>query len=301
MIGLRVLVLDENRLIFEAAEAALFESGAGAVLWARNFEQAALHLKSEPIDLVLVDRDVGGPSRGIACVKRMRSTAESPLPFVPIALLSTGLDERCAKEARDAGVNGVITKPFSTSTLRKRILHILTSEFNYVRSSDYLGPDRRHGHNPLYNGPERRAPVRSAVRHTPSRGSRQDLGLTALVVDDQLVNRQVLRAMLEKIGAQVHEAEDYQAAAKILSRVEINKIFLDIHMPKVNGIQFANAVRKTDWRHSRIPIIAVTGDLTLSQESLAPAGFDGFISKPISLDAVRHALAVERREACGPA
>lgn len=288
MIGLRVLVLDENRLIFEAAEAALFESGASAVLWARNFDQALARLKREEVDLLLIDRDVGGPAKGIDCVKRIRSPVESPRPFMPIALLSAALDERAAKAARDAGVNGVITKPFSTSTLKKRILYILTSEFNFVRSSDYFGPDRRRGPNPHYTGPERRR-----ARVTPSAKPR----LSALIVDDQLVNRQVLQAMLERVGAEVHEAEDYESAAKILSRIEVDKIFLDIHMPKVNGIQFANAVRKTDWRHSRIPIIAVTGDLTLSQESLEPAGFDGFISKPISLEAVRQALTIERREA----
>jgi CheY-like chemotaxis protein len=289
MAGARFLVLDEHRQIFDVVEMALNDSGLGSVRWARNFDQAVTQLRGDSFDLLLIDQDIGGPSRGIECVRRLRTEANSPCPTLRIALLSAGLDEQGAREARDAGVNGVIAKPFSTATLKRRISVILNEDTPLIRSPAYFGPDRRRSPDLLYSGPERRVAARETVP-TASRTMEPLGSMTVLVVDDDPVNRLVLQALLEKLGVTAQQAADYKEATKILAKSKLDMVFLDIHLPGVNGIQFLQAIRSTPWSNSDVAVVAVTADTTLSNASLQPAGFDGFIAKPLTLESVREAM-----------
>jgi CheY-like chemotaxis protein len=78
-----------------------------------------------------------------------------------------------------------------------------------------------------------------------------------LLVDDDAAFRQVTRAMLEKEGWSVSEAENGAAALKSMEAHRPNVIFLDLIMPVMNGFEFAAAVRQhPEWRS--IPIIVIT-------------------------------------------
>jgi len=83
-----------------------------------------------------------------------------------------------------------------------------------------------------------------------------------LVIDDDGPTRSLTRAMLEKEGWQVSEAENGVEALKVMERERPSLIFLDLMMPEMNGFEFAAEVRQhAEWRS--IPIIVVTAqDLT---------------------------------------
>jgi DNA-binding response OmpR family regulator len=59
--------------------------------------------------------------------------------------------------ARDAGVTGFLKKPISTRLLFDRVGGALTDRRQFVRTSDFFGPDRRRVQAPWYKGPFRRA------------------------------------------------------------------------------------------------------------------------------------------------
>lgn len=77
-----------------------------------------------------------------------------------------------------------------------------------------------------------------------------------LVVDDDPISRQVLRAMLEKEGHQVTEAEDGVKAVKGYDSSVIDLVITDIFMPEKEGVQ---TVRELMKENPEVKIIAVSG------------------------------------------
>ncbi len=109
----------------------------------------------------------------------------------------------------------------------------------------------------------------------------------ALIVDDALLNRKVLCTFLEKTGIKMDEAASGEEAIEkyIHSPVDYyNIIFMDIHMPNMNGYEATEKIRRSDKMDAlTVPIIAVTADaFKETEEKVLMCGMNGFISKPIN-------------------
>lgn len=109
----------------------------------------------------------------------------------------------------------------------------------------------------------------------------------ALIVDDALLNRKVLCTFLEKTGIKMDEAASGEEAIEkyIYSPVGYyNIIFMDIHMPNMNGYEATEKIRCSDKMDAlTVPIIAVTADaFKETEERVLVSGMNGFISKPIN-------------------
>ncbi len=109
----------------------------------------------------------------------------------------------------------------------------------------------------------------------------------ALIVDDALLNRKVLCTFLEKTGIKMDEAASGEEAIEkyIYSPVGYyNIIFMDIHMPNMNGYEATEKIRRSDKMDAlTVPIIAVTADaFKETEERVLVSGMNGFISKPIN-------------------
>lgn len=105
-----------------------------------------------------------------------------------------------------------------------------------------------------------------------------------LAVDDMETNRSVLAVILRRIpGYHVMLGEDGQAAVdacdSFKSRVAF--VFLDWHMPRVDGIQAARIIRTMPGL-SAVKLVLVTADLTASEDAGLSALFDNVVVKPIS-------------------
>jgi DNA-binding response OmpR family regulator len=87
----------------------------------------------------------------------LRRDADSPNPYAPVLMLTAHTEASRVEAARDAGVTGFVKKPISARLLFERITSALTDTRMFVRSADFFGPDRRHGQDPNYAGPLRRA------------------------------------------------------------------------------------------------------------------------------------------------
>ena len=102
-----------------------------------------------------------------------------------------------------------------------------------------------------------------------------------LVADDNQINRTILRLVLEKSGAQVDEAVDGIDAVQQVRSGRYDAVFMDIHMPRMDGVQAIAEIRSLP-SGGDVPILAVTADaMKGDRERYLGLGADGYVSKPI--------------------
>lgn len=112
-----------------------------------------------------------------------------------------------------------------------------------------------------------------------------------LVVDDDALNRRVLRALLIAEGHAVVEGEDGLSALQLLQREKIDAVISDILMPRMDGYRLCSEIRKNESLNS-MPFIAYTATYTsASDEKVAlDFGADKFIRKPASAEVIIKAV-----------
>lgn len=106
-----------------------------------------------------------------------------------------------------------------------------------------------------------------------------------LLVDDNEINREVVKAMLEPTKIIIEEASDGQEAVNMVLASSYDLILMDSHMPVMSGEEATAQIRKTEKRSTskrHIPIIALTADaISGVRERLLQSGMDDYIEKPI--------------------
>jgi CheY-like chemotaxis protein len=122
------------------------------------------------------------------------------------------------------------------------------------------------------------------------------VGARVLVVDDNLINQTVARAILEAAGAAVATVGDgYEALARL--RVEdFDVVLMDVHMPVMDGIEALRRLRGGEGGRPDVPVLALTADAMSGEaERLIGLGFDDAQPKPIQPAGLLRAIAVHRR------
>jgi len=119
-------------------------------------------------------------------------------------------------------------------------------------------------------------------------------GKRILVVDDDPVNRRVAVRVLTLLGAEAEEAESGHAAIAALGRRRFDVALMDCSMPGMDGFETTRRIRDpaSGALNPRLPIIAMTARTQPEdrQRCLA-AGMDGYLAKPISIQALERAVA----------
>ena len=104
-----------------------------------------------------------------------------------------------------------------------------------------------------------------------------------LIVEDNEKNMKLARDILQAKGYQTVEAETGEAGVKLAKERKPDLVLMDIQLPGINGIEAFKQIR-ADTKTKSIPVIALTASVTPTDRSqITAAGFDAFISKPISL------------------
>lgn len=121
--------------------------------------------------------------------------------------------------------------------------------------------------------------------------SRALMGVRILVVDDDDDARDLLRTLLEGLGATVVPAASVREALEALAP-EIDVLVSDIAMPEADGYALVREVRAREAHgFPRLPAIAVTAYAAASDRARAlEAGFDLHFAKPVDLDALTAAI-----------
>ena len=105
--------------------------------------------------------------------------------------------------------------------------------------------------------------------------------LKLLVVEDDPANLELMTEVFTSLQAEVRPLSDSEEAAVIINREKFDGIFLDLEMPRLNGLDLARLVRKSLWNKST-PIVIVTGrDERQTMQQAFAQGATFFLQKPI--------------------
>ena len=105
--------------------------------------------------------------------------------------------------------------------------------------------------------------------------------LRLLLVDDDPGLRALLRATLDAVDIEVHDAEDAVAAAEPITLSRPDAIVLDVNLPGMDGLAFCRQLKR-NRRTRDIPIVVLSGSEGGSAEAALEAGADSFLRKPFS-------------------
>ncbi len=111
--------------------------------------------------------------------------------------------------------------------------------------------------------------------------------LNALLVEDNPINRKMMKYTLSSIGINCDIAENGQIGFDMRKKNSYDVIFMDIQMPIMNGIEATKAIIKYEQDNNleHIPIIAVTANaMSGNREKFLSEGMDEYIPKPIDLN-----------------
>jgi CheY-like chemotaxis protein len=104
-----------------------------------------------------------------------------------------------------------------------------------------------------------------------------------LVVDDNPVNRRVALRTLETLGCEVDLANDGAQALERVKARTYDIVFMDCHMPVMDGFEATTAIRDSEAEDVHLPIVAMTASsMPADRECCMKAGMDDFVAKPIS-------------------
>ena len=113
---------------------------------------------------------------------------------------------------------------------------------------------------------------------------------TVLLVDDVDINLEVACALLEPTGINIDTAIDGKKAVEAFSANpdRYDLIFMDIHMPGIDGMETTRMIRALDIpKAGKIPIIAMTANVFKEDiEKCVNAGMNGHLGKPINIEEV---------------
>jgi two-component system, chemotaxis family, chemotaxis protein CheY len=152
----RFLLVDDNVHMLNIVKTILRGFGAIKIFEAKNTTEAFLKLKSDTIDIVILDYLLDDED-GVAFIKRLRTAPDSPAPYAPVIMLTAHAEKARVELARDAGVTEFCTKPVTAAEMVRKVAAVIDHPRPFVRSEGYFGPDRRRHNDPNFRGPERRA------------------------------------------------------------------------------------------------------------------------------------------------
>jgi CheY-like chemotaxis protein len=216
-------------------------------------------IQMRPFTVVLVDRNLPGMDG----LELRRAVTADPSLTARVVLMTDMAQERDLEQ--DAGTT--ISKPVHRGELRR---HIVAASASIVAGGA---------------SPDMPPPAPRAVAAVT--------GVRLLLAEDNLINQKVAVAMLSQAGYTVDTVVNGSAAVDALASTRYDAVLMDCQMPVLNGYEATAAIRAREGASRHTPIIAMTaGARREDRKRCLAAGMDGYLSKPVSKDAL---LAIVRR------
>ncbi|MFH1935616.1 MAG: response regulator [Pseudomonadota bacterium] len=263
--GLRVLIVDDQEISQEILQEML-ESFKCNVTVAGSGENGLAELKKasdggSPFDLVLMDYKMPGLS-GLETAGLIKN--DTGLSKIPIIMVTAYSQEEIRQQAKNIGVDGFLNKPVTPSTMLETIMQIIagTDKGDVVHIKAAQGPDQL----------------------------RNIKGARVLLAEDNEINQQVAREILEQAGLAVEIANNGKEAVEMAEKNQYDAILMDIQMPIMDGFAATRAIRdlqdpvsNTQHPVSGIPIIAMTAHAMVGdREKSIAGGMNDHVTKPIN-------------------
>jgi two-component system chemotaxis response regulator CheY len=139
---LKILIVDDSSFTRGVVRVMLRGFEISKTWEAADGEAALALMRDSSVDIVLADLHML-PVDGVELLRRLRMSADSPNPLVPVIMISSDTSGPRIEAARDAGVSAFLAKPVAPKQLAKRLTYVLADRRSFIRSEGYVGPDRR--------------------------------------------------------------------------------------------------------------------------------------------------------------
>ncbi|HIJ95821.1 MAG TPA: response regulator [Desulfuromonadales bacterium] len=252
--GISALIVDDNDINRQMLSGFLFRWRMPVTLAANADEALATLDRMRSVGnlprIMLTDVQMPGTDGWELC-SRVRQMAE--YDSLQILILPSAGMRGDARRCQDLRIEGYLTKPVVMAELHDSLEAILSGK---------------------------QLNVNLVTRHTVREEQQR---CSILVVDDVEINRELLRATLEKHGHRITMAENGREAVDRFSQGEFDVIFMDMQMPVLDGYGAVSAIRAIEAAHdaARTPIVAMTAyALQGDREKCLSAGMDAYLSKP---------------------
>ncbi len=123
--------------------------------------------------------------------------------------------------------------------------------------------------------------------------------LSTLIVEDEPINQQILKAILTKLGHKTTVTSDGYSAMELMTSMDFDVILMDVQMPELDGLETTRIIRSSKKYEEvkRIPIIALTAyAMAGDREKCMEAGMDYYLSKPVDVKALVKILKALNRD-----
>lgn len=275
--ALNVLVVEDNPESLAAMKTILSAMGHVHAA-AGSAAEAARLVAEERFDLILLDwdlPDMAGPEA--VALLRSSENAGGAAGRAPLALMTSPtrpdiellrLDER--------GVQGILAKPFSASTVEGLVRQVLDSG------------------GPAADG--------CAVADAPCDLERAR-GLRVLLAEDNLFNQELLGVILTEAGVELEVVDDGAEAVRRVTEggAALDLVLMDVNMPVMGGFEATRTIRG-DGRFTALPVVAMTADITPEDRARClEAGMNDHLTKPVDTGELFRILVKWGRQAPGEA
>ncbi|MBC7359341.1 MAG: response regulator [Desulfacinum sp.] len=267
--GLRALVVDDHPVNREILRHTLSgwgmicdEAGSGREALQRVKELAA---RGRRYDVVLLDMDMPGMN-GLEVARRLnRDPSCAGVQTVMLSSMTAPLDGT----EEDHGIRFFLTKPVRTSSLYDCLMSLV--RVRTAPEGQRVAVEKRKDIGPI------------------------PAGKRVLVVEDNPVNLEFCREILEDFGCRVDAAGNGREALEKLRRESYDLVFMDCQMPQMDGYEATVAFRRLEQERSaagkRTPVVALTAHaLEGDREKCLAAGMDDYLSKPFTVVQMRELL-----------
>ena len=260
--GIRVLLVDSNKtnlgiLKYHFDYLGMRSTTATSSSMALHRLQSAA--RSRPYTIVLLDMHLA-LINGIDLATAIRSNPS--IPPLQIIMMTYICDSPGKTTTTQAGFTHCLSKPVSQSALYDCLISILQ-------------PDSIHAVSPA---------------ETPLNQGLLLFDADILVTEDNLVNQDVARFMLNRLGCRVDVAENGARAIEMSADHPYDLIFMDCQMPEMDGYTATAIIRQREAENPTVghtPIIALTANaIEGDQEQCLAAGMDDYLSKPFNLNQI---------------
>ncbi len=255
--GMKVLVVDDSETSREILKDML-ESFSFEVVVSSSGPEGINELenadKDEPFELVVMDWSMPGMD-GIEASRHIKS--HKGLGKIPAIVMVTAYGrEEVMQQAEDVGLEGFLLKPVSASMLFDTIMQAFGEAApklsRMMQRQEHEAVDLDHIQ-----------------------------GAQLLLVEDNEINQQVAKEILEGAGLNVTLANNGQEALDAVRETYYDAVLMDVQMPVMDGYTATGEIRK-DKRFNDLPIIAMTAHAMAGDEDKSlQVGMNDHVTKPI--------------------
>jgi PAS domain S-box-containing protein len=224
--------------------------------------------RGEKFDAGLIDFQMPITDGLMVARQISRTLKEHPLPLV---LISSQTGSVSVAELKEAGYSAILAKPLRQNLLRSTLQQIFLNPSGQV----------------LLTSPEQ-----PEVALEP---------LNLLVVEDNKTNQKVARQILKRLGYETDVVNNGKEAVTAVKIKAYDLIFMDVHMPELDGLAATREIRKLNFPRGAPVIIALTADaLQGEREICLAAGMDDYLTKPIKIEGLKAVIDKLRERRSSP-